>query len=139
MYLWIRRWKEEGSLNSHKACGRPRKTTAFEDQQILQAYCQNLKVTDVAKASKISTASLRRRLREAGLIANKIPRKKVRVRACSSDVLPAFADLQRDNLIQRSDLELQSDTGLQPGVGLQSDIGRMTPDIPAISDIGRLA
>lgn len=92
----------------------------------------------MAKASKISTASLRRRLREAGLLANRIPRKKVRVRACSSDLLPAFADLQRDNLIQPSDIGLSSDTGLT-GIGLQSDIGRMANDIRPMSDLGRLA
>lgn len=104
----------------------------------------------MAKASKISTASLRRRLREAGLITNKIPRKKVRVRACTSDVLPAFGD-QRPDLNQPSDIDrqsiglqsdiassIQSGIGMQSGIRQQSDIGRMATDIRPISDIGRL-
>lgn len=41
VYLWTRRWEEEGNLNDRRKTGRPRKTTAEQDGLIREAAQTN--------------------------------------------------------------------------------------------------
>lgn len=67
--LWVNRFVNEGSLESHPKSGRPRITTPQVDQAIYQ-YVENQPFTtstDVARIFDLSAITVRRRLNEHGL------------------------------------------------------------------------
>ncbi|KAF9419615.1 hypothetical protein HW555_003893 [Spodoptera exigua] len=67
IYLWIRRWEEDGSLQPHHRKVYKRATTAEQDAAIVAAHASDpLMSTRVSSTSyNISMDTVRRRLREA--------------------------------------------------------------------------
>lgn len=68
---WLKRWEETGSLKDKHRAGKPRKTTAAQDEIIEKAVRENPFCNAVAVKEQlglnVSTVTVRRRLREAGM------------------------------------------------------------------------
>ncbi|KAH9645481.1 hypothetical protein HF086_017393, partial [Spodoptera exigua] len=75
--LWIQRWEDEGNVQHHKSNGRPKKTTLAQDDEIIETYQRNpfKRTQEVANAHQVSTTTIRRRLKSAGL-KNRVPARK---------------------------------------------------------------
>lgn len=71
VYLWIRRWQEEGTLADRRRQGRPRETTDDQDEAIKEAAERNSFTNAVAVAQDlnlpVSERTVRRRLHEQGI------------------------------------------------------------------------
>lgn len=68
---WCNRWEEEGDLRDHPRCGGPRKTSAADDQRIMDEVRRNphtnaVKIRDVLHLG-VSSDTVRRRLHESGV------------------------------------------------------------------------
>lgn len=94
VYLWLRRWDDDGHIREFKKTGRPRKTSRQQDQTIINAFRNNgFSRTDViAINNNLSLNTVRRRLHEAG-IHHRVPAKKL--------MLTARHKLQRLKFAQR--------------------------------------
>ena len=79
VYRWIRRYRERENVNVMKRTGRPRCTTAAEDNEIVEAARSTPLTTAVAikrqYALPLNAQTVRNRLHEAG-IYHHIPAKK---------------------------------------------------------------
>lgn len=77
MYLWIRRWDNEGNVDEIKKTGRPRRTSRTQDVNIIRQFRETpfLQTRNVAIANNISLTTVRRRLHEAGIHCRKPARK----------------------------------------------------------------
>jgi transposase len=71
---WIRVFRETGDVLEKKSTGRPRKTSDSEDQQIVSLMgndrgmtCENISEEMKRSGVSVSSATIRRRLNEAGL------------------------------------------------------------------------
>ncbi|KAF9420498.1 hypothetical protein HW555_003248 [Spodoptera exigua] len=75
--LWVQRWGDEGNVQHHKSNGRPKKTTLAQDDEIIETYQRNpfKRTQEVANAHQVSTTTIRRRLKSAGL-KNRVPARK---------------------------------------------------------------
>lgn len=73
------KYEEEGSVKDRRKTGRPRKTTRFEDEQILNVHLNDRfrtpKQTVNEMETRLSVWTVRRRLREQGMMARKPARK----------------------------------------------------------------
>ncbi|KAK3885555.1 hypothetical protein Pcinc_008351 [Petrolisthes cinctipes] len=71
VYLWLRRWNEEGKLEDHKRTGRRRVTDANQDRMLRNAAEASPFSTSVALTQEsglpISARTVRRRLHEQGI------------------------------------------------------------------------
>ena len=71
VYRWCRRWEEEGDLRDHPRRGAPRVTTPEEDgrivNEVLTTPITNAVAVRDALQLPVSTATVRRRLHEAGV------------------------------------------------------------------------
>lgn len=74
--MWITRWEKEGNSDHHKSLGRPRKTTAIQED-IIRLFHENptISTLEVGNKNGISRDNVRRRLKAAGL-RNKVPARK---------------------------------------------------------------
>lgn len=65
----MNRWKQEGSLESHKSKGRNKKTSTTDDQRIIETIRArpNASLSSIAKELKISVVTVRRRLKAANI------------------------------------------------------------------------
>lgn len=77
MYLWLKRWEDNGDVVSFKSSGRPRKTSAAQDRQIVNSVVSNgfVRIQDISSSHCVSTSTIRRRLRTAGL-RHRVPARK---------------------------------------------------------------
>lgn len=75
--LWIRRWEEEGRLNTHVSNGRPRKTSTEQDRLLIEdvQYRRFVTTSTYAIDRGVSIHTIRRRLHTAGIHC-RIPAKK---------------------------------------------------------------
>lgn len=77
VYLWVKRWVDEGDVKPHASKGRPRKTTPAQDRELVERVKQRrfINTTVLASDLQVSSLTVRRRLHEAGL-KNCIPARK---------------------------------------------------------------
>ena len=71
VYLWLKRWEEEGNLKDKRRTGAPRKTTAAEDRHIVERVEANpfsnaVEVREQLQL-EVSSMTVRRRLHESGI------------------------------------------------------------------------
>ncbi|XP_066980078.1 uncharacterized protein [Macrobrachium rosenbergii] len=69
---WCNRWEEEGDLRDHSRCGGPRKTSAADDQRIVDEVTTRNPLTNAvairyALHLGVSSYTVRRRLHESGV------------------------------------------------------------------------
>ena len=71
VYLWLKRFEEQGNVKTKKIPGAPKQTTAEENRKIIQEVRANpfTNSTDIARTLQltVSPRTIRRRLHEAGL------------------------------------------------------------------------
>lgn len=77
VYLWWKRWCDEGSLASHVSSGRRKKTTAENDRILIESVLVNrfVSVPTYATEFNVCPNTIRRRLRSVGL-RHRIPARK---------------------------------------------------------------
>ncbi|KAH9631864.1 hypothetical protein HF086_014336 [Spodoptera exigua] len=77
VYLWLKRWEDNGDVVSFKSSGRPRITSAAQDRQIVNRVVSNgfVRIQDISSSYRVSSSTIRRRLRTAGM-RHRVPARK---------------------------------------------------------------